>query len=420
MHRVMITGIGAVTPLGNTFADSWNALLEGRSGIGTITRFDISEMPWKVAGEIKGFQTETFFTHKEQKRLDPFAQYASAAAIMASEDAGLTPDPENRDIEAKSYLQSGGVIIGSSRGGISMIEQALLKSFLPFNKDQGITRHRHSPYLMPATTISMAASYAAQKLGIQGYCLGISNACTSGTNAIGEAYRLIRSGYPGPVLAGGAEAPVCRLCIEGYGRSGTLSRNSTSAASRPFDRFRDGFVLAEGACVLAIENLDNALKRGARIYGEIIGYSNMVDAFHQTQPDAHGEARTMMKAIMDAGLAPDGLDHLNTHGTGTGIGDQVEATAIRMVFGERAETSLFCSATKSLTGHMIAASGAFEAACTAMTLKGGIIPPTLQEERDPACNINVITKQTRAEVRTALTASFGFGGVNAVLALKTY
>ena len=419
MNRVMITGIGAITPLGNTFADSWNTLLEGRSGIGTITRFDISEMPWNVAGEIQGFQTETFFTHKEQKRLDPFAQYAVAAAIMAAEDAGLTPGPEKRNLETESYLQSGGVVIGSSRGGISMIEQALLKSSLPMNKEQA-RAGRLSPYLMPATTISMAASYTAQKLGMQGYCLGISNACTSGTNAIGEAFRLIRSGYSGPVLAGGAEAPVCRLCIEGYGRSGTLSRSSTSAASKPFDRSRDGFVLAEGACVLTIENLDSALQRGARIYGEIIGYSNLVDALHQTHPDPNGEARTMMKAIMDAGLTPEVLDYLNTHGTGTGIGDQAEATAIRMVFGERAETSLFCSATKSLTGHMIAASGAFEAACTTMTLREGIIPPTMQEERDPACNIRMITRQTRAEVRTALTASFGFGGVNAVLALKTY
>jgi 3-oxoacyl-[acyl-carrier-protein] synthase II len=273
---------------------------------------------------------------------------------------------------------------------------------------------------MPSTTISMAASYAAQRLGIRGYCLGISNACSSGTNAIGEAYRLIKAGYPGPVLAGGAEAPVCRICIRGYGTTGALSRNSSPFASRPFDLSRDGFVLSEGACVMVIENLNSALERRSRIYGEIIGYSNMVDAFHQTKPDPHGEARAIMKAVTDSGLTPDTVEYVNTHGTATDIGDRAEAAAIRMVFGERAETSLLCSATKSLTGHMIAASGAFEAACTAMTLRDGIIPPTMHEEKDPDCNINIVSEKTRAELRTALTASFGFGGVNAVLMLKKY
>jgi 3-oxoacyl-[acyl-carrier-protein] synthase II len=312
------------------------------------------------------------------------------------------------------------VIIGSSRGGISTIEQAVLKSDRTLNRGRKTPNRCSSPYLMPSTTISMAASYAAQMLGMQGYCLGISNACTSGTNAIGEAYRLIKSGYQGPLFAGGAEAPVCRLCVEGYGASGTLSKNNSPAASRPFGRSRDGFVLSEGACILVLENLDNALKREAPVYGEIIGYSNMVDAFHQTRPDPHGEARTIMKAIMDSGLTPHVVDYLNTHGTSTGIGDLAEAAAIRIVFGERAGTSLLCSATKSLTGHMIAASGAFEAACTAMTLKKGLIPPTRHDEKDPACTINIVTEQIRADVRIALTSSFGFGGVNAVLALKQY
>src|SRR4030043_461137 len=280
MNRVVVTGIGAVSPLGNSFYESWKAAKAGISGIATVTKFDVSDIKWKVAGEIKGFDAKAYLSQKEINRLDPFIHYAVAAATMAVEDAGLTEksevSPESfRDPKSEAgsqkpeLLRSAGVVIGSSRGGISTLEKERYKKFSSQIKS---CKQRISAYLMPATTISMASSYVAQKLGIRGYCLGISNACASGTNAIGEAYRLIKSGYQGPVICGGVEAPLCRICIEGYGSSGVLSSVNDSAASRPFDRTRDGFVLSEGACILILEDYENALKRGVRIYGEIVGY----------------------------------------------------------------------------------------------------------------------------------------------------
>lgn len=271
---------------------------------------------------------------------------------------------------------------------------------------------------MPSTTISMASSYAAQKLGIKGYCLGISNACASGTNAVGEAYRLLKAGYGGPVLAGGTEAPVCRLCIEGYGVSGALSKTTGPFASRPFNRTRDGFVLSEGACVLMLEDYDTALKRDAKIYGEIIGYGNTTDSFHITKPYPEGEAEVMIMSINQAGIRTDELDYINTHGTATQIGDISEANAIKIAFGKKA-SKIPATATKSITGHMLAASGAFEAATTILSIKEGIIPPTINlDEKDPACSLNIITKKMHADIRIAISNSFGFGGVNAVLVLK--
>jgi 3-oxoacyl-[acyl-carrier-protein] synthase II len=271
---------------------------------------------------------------------------------------------------------------------------------------------------MSSTTISMASSYVAQKLGIKGYCLGISNACASGTSAIGEAYRLIRSGYQGPVLCGGAEAPVCRLCIEGYGSSGVLSKVNNSSASRPFDRTRDGFVLSEGACVFVLEDYGSALKRGARIYGEIAGYGNTTDAFHQTMPHPEGEAKAIKTAIDEAGLKPGDIDFINAHGTSTPLGDKTETEAIKLSFGNRAY-HIPVTSIKSVTGHMLAASGALEAAVTLMSMNEGIIPPTINlKERDPECDLDYVTQLRISEVMFAISNSFGFGGVNAVLVFK--
>ncbi len=426
----MITGLGAVSPLGNTFEESWKAAKAGKSGIGPITKFDVSDIPWKVSGELKGFDAYSYLTGKELKRLDPFIHYAVAASIMAVEDAGLLqmqPDKEQETREmtgrhfqpvAHGYLTTGGVVIGSSRGGVSTIERTLVKDRLP--RPNRSPRSSVSAYLMPATTISMASSYVAQKLGIKGYCLGISNACASGTTSIGEAYRLIRAGFKGPVLAGGSEAPVCRLCVEGYGISGALSCTADPSASRPFERTRDGFVVSEGACVMVLENMENALGRGSKIYGEIIGYANTVDAFHQTRPDKEGEARALMSAIVDAGLKPGDIDYINTHGTATPIGDRVESEAIETVFEERGSI-IPASAVKSMTGHMLAASGATEVAFTVMSIREGIIPPTINlKEKDPACTVNVLPKMTEAEIRTALSSSFGFGGINAVIVLRRF
>ncbi len=423
MHRIVITGIGAVTPIGNTFQASWEAACRQRSGIAPVTRFSTSGIPWKVCGELKRFDPAPYLSAKETRRLDHFAQYAVEAARMAAEDAGLIKqakgegqrDKDSNPQEQDNYLNSGGVIIGSSRGGIGTIEKALSRQHSAVSTQRKI---RLSPYLMPSTTISMAASYTAQKLGLRGYCLGISNACTSGTNAIGEAYRLIRAGFEGPIFAGGTDAPICRVCIEGYGAAGALSKIPDQTASRPFDRNRDGFVLAEGSCVIVVEEYHAARKRGAKIYAEIIGYGNSVDAFHQTRPLAEGEARAMNSALSSAEIMPAEVDLISSHGTSTPVGDIAECQAIHHVFGERA-SCIPVTAMKSLSGHMLAASGAFETACTAMAISQGILFPTINlTEQDEEIRLSVVRKAISTDIGIAMVNSFGFGGVNAVLVLK--
>lgn len=406
MKRVVITGIGAVTPVGGSFISSWEAVVSGRSGLRPISRFDASGLPWSMAGEVQGFDPSGFLAAKEIQRLDPFIQFAAAAAAMAAEDAGL----KEKDAAC------GGVIIGSGRGGIGTMEKAFSR-FL--GRPEGRRPHM-SAYLMPATTISMAASIIARKWGVRGYCLGISNACASGANAIGEAYRLLKSGYGGPILAGGAEAPVCRFCVEGYGASGVLSKGKNPAACRPFDETRDGFVLAEGACVLVLENLDAAIQRGAGIYAEVIGYGNTSDAFHQTKPDPSGEAEAISAALRDAGISPDDVDYINAHAPSTILGDRSEAEAIHLVFGERA-AELPVSATKSMTGHMLAASGAFEAAVTVMSISRGVLTPTAHlRHASPDCSLSHIADSRPADIGIGISNSFGFGGVNAVLAFRKF
>jgi 3-oxoacyl-[acyl-carrier-protein] synthase II len=403
MKRVAITGIGAVTPLGNTFYDSWEAAKCGLSGIGPVTCSETEDLPWKAAGEVKGFVPDAYLSVRELRRLDLFGVYAVAAAVMAAHDAGLA--------QYSDYLASGGVIIGSSRGGISTLE----KAFACDTKDN--KKNRLTPYLMPATTVSTASSYVAQKLGIKGHCLGISNACASGASAIGEAYRAIRGGYAGPVIAGGSEAPLCRSCFNGYGVAGALSKTAGPSASRPFSRTRDGFVLAEGACVMVLEEMERALKREAVVIGEIRGYAGSCDAFHQTRPEADGEKRAMLAAIQDAGLTPGDIDYISAHATSTPLGDKVETEALKRVLGKRTDT-VPVSAVKSMTGHMLAASGALEAAFAAMSVKEGVIPPTINlGERDKECGLNVVTRLTKMEIKYALSGSYGFGGVNAVLVL---
>lgn len=434
MKTVVVTGIGTVSPLGASFSYSWDAAKKGNSGIGAITRFDSSRLPWKVGGELKGFNAGAYFSEKEIRNLDPFVQYAVAASFMAAEDAGLLkqsavsnqqPEKMQDSRKQKSKIQNpkfenpaltcAGIVIGSSRGGITTIEKSLTSRGMRQNSG---FRTRVSPYLMPSTTISMAASYAAQKLGIKGNCLGISNACASGANAIGEAFRLIRSGYSEIMLAGGAESPLCRLCVEGYGDAGALSRNNTFNTPRPFDVRRDGFVLSEGACILVLEASDSASDRGAKIYGEIAGYGNTSDAFHMTRPSPEGEAAAIRIAVDDAGISCDEIDYISTHGTATEIGDLAEAEALRIVFGKRA-AEIPATAIKSMTGHMLAASGALEIAFSLMSVKEGVIPPTINiEKKDPACDINIVTEGRNAEIITAISNSSGFGGVNAAIAVK--
>jgi len=409
MERVAVTGIGAVSPLGNSLRESWNAAKAGISGIAAITRFDVADVKWKVAGELKGFDATAYLTPKEINRLDPFVYYAVAAAMMASEDAELNTR------KRRNYVSSGAIIIGSSRGGISYLEKEIKKKF---SLQKSRLSVRISPYLMPATTISMASSHVAQKLGIKGYCLGISHACSSGTGAIGEAYRLVKAGYKGPVFCGGTEAPLCRICIEGYGSSGSLSRIADSTASRPFDKTRDGFVLSEGACIIVIEGYEQAVKRGVRVYGEIIGYGNTTDAFHQTMPSPEGEARAIKSALDEAGLKPEDIDYINAHGTATKLGDEAETRAIKMSCGKKAY-HIPITSVKSMTGHMLAASGSLEAAFTLLTMNEGVITPTINlTQKDPACDLDYVTEMRKYPVTNALSHSFGFGGVNTVLLFR--
>ena len=399
MKRIVVTGIGAVTPTGNTFEESWKSLLHGKSGISRIERLDISDLDFKYAGQIKDLPFEKYLSEKERMRYDLFVQYAYIAAKQAIEDAGL--------MDSKNDVS---VIVGSSRAGVSSLDSSIRKQYEIGKKI--------SPYLMPSTTTSMAASFIAQKSGYQGECEGVSSACASGTVAIGNAFRLIKSGLSDIVLAGGTEAPVCRVCIEGYGNSRALSKREGADISSPFDQERDGFVLSEGACIMVLEEFESARKRGAEIYGEIMGYAGRTDAFHQTRPSAAGESKAISKAVEDAAINKRSIGFISAHAPSTVLGDQAEAEALRSVFGDKI-SDIAVSSFKSSTGHMLAASGSFEAASSLMVLKDGVIPPTVNlKNQDPACDLNIVTSKQETVADYAIVNSFGFGGVNAVLVLK--
>ncbi len=410
MRRVVITGIGAVTPLGNDINSTWDNIALKRSGISQITKFDASALSSRIAGELKEFEPEDYIPKKDILRLDPFVQYAAAAALMAVEDAGLTVGANGRS----PLPESAAVIIGSSRGGITSMEKAMENHLLkgkPF-----------SAYLMSASTINMASSYISMRLGIKGRALGISTACASGTSAIGEAFRMIQNGEIDLALAGGAEAPVCRLAVGGYGASGALSmrNDEPEKASRPFDKDRDGFVISEGAGVLVLEELEHAIKRDADIYAELGGYGASSDAFHQTKPDSEGEAIAVGKALKDAKVSADEVDYINAHATSTPLGDTAETKAIKKVFGKKAP-AIYVSSGKSMLGHMLGAAGAVEAAITAISIKRGIIIPTTNlDNPDPDCDLNHITQTTDKDINIAVSNSFGFGGTNAVLVEEVY
>jgi 3-oxoacyl-[acyl-carrier-protein] synthase II len=406
MKRVVVTGVGAVTPLGNSIGSTWDNLTKKISGITGISAFDPAGLQSRIAGELKGFSPEDFIPKKDILRLDPFIHYAAASSLMAIEDAGLKTD------ELKKLCC--GVIIGSSRGGIVNIEKAL--------EDHLIKDKPFSAFLMSSTTINMASSYVSMLLDTNGPAIGISTACASGTNAIGEAARMIRHGEIDFALAGGSEAPLCKLAVGGYGSSGALSRRNSDPekASRPFDMDRDGFIIAEGAGILALEELTHALKRGARIYSEVTGYGTSSDAFHQTRPDSKGEAEAIERALTDAQVSSDEIDYINAHATSTRIGDTAEANAIRRIFGSRTH-DIHVSSCKSMLGHMLGAAGAVEAAITAISINKGIITPTINlENPDPDCDLHYVTATLNKEVNIALSNSFGFGGVNAVLVLSGF
>jgi 3-oxoacyl-[acyl-carrier-protein] synthase II len=406
---VVVTGIGLVTPLGCGTAQNWDALREGRSGIGPITRFDASPLPSRVAGEVRGFEADRFLDRKEQRRTDPFTQYALAAARLAVEEAGLAL-PLARPERV-------GVIVGTGIGGIQTLEESV-----PAFLERDV--RRVSPFMVPRLIPNMAASHVAMRFGARGPSYATSSACASGAHAIGDALALLRDGVQDVVLAGGAEAPICLMGFMGFAAMRALSTSFNEEprrASRPFDVDRDGFVMAEGAGILVLETLEHAQARGVRPTVEVAGYGATCDAHHLTQPepDGAGAATCMRLALADAGLEPADVDYVNAHGTGTALNDVVETQAIKHVFGAHAR-HLAVSSTKSTTGHLLGAAGAIEAAYTALALMHGLVPPTINLDRvDPACDLDYVPHTARPlAIRAALSNSFGFGGTNACLALR--
>jgi 3-oxoacyl-[acyl-carrier-protein] synthase II len=409
-RRVVVTGLGLITPLGTGVEKNWTALMAGRSGIGPITRFEASDFPTRIAGEVSDFVPEDYIERREIKKMDPFIQYAVAASQQAMDQAALKIPAETAD----RY----GTIVGVGMGGLLSIEQfhtLYLESRL----------RRVSPFFIAKVIPNLAAGQISIRYGARGVNYTPASACASGATAVGEAFRNIRHGYQDAVIAGGTEAPLCGLGIGGFIAMRALStRNDVpERASRPFDRRRDGFVVAEGAGILVLEALEHAEARGARILGEMIGYGANADAFHITAPAPEGEGalRCMQQALGDAGLEPTDVDYINAHGTATQYNDASETQAIKRVFGEHA-ARLAVSSTKSMIGHTLGAAGGIEAVYTLLALDRGRLPPTINyEEPDPACDLDYVpnvARDTTAEV--ALSNSFGFGGANACLAFRRW
>jgi 3-oxoacyl-[acyl-carrier-protein] synthase II len=397
-----------ITPLGNSAESTWKALMSGSSGIGRVTKFDASDLPCRIAGELKGFDPVAFMSPREAHRTDPFIQYALAAALMAMEDAELSLTPQ-------TALRTG-VLVGSGRGGVSTAEKNM-------EALQAKGPKTVSPFYTPMSLVNMASSYISMKLKAQGPCLDVSTACATGTHAVGEAMKIIQRGDADVMIAGGSEAAITPLMLAGFSQAKALSQRNDAPqkASRPFDLDRDGFVLSEGAGVLVLEELGHAEKRGARIYAELAGYGLSSDAYHYTrpEPDGEGSARAMMLAIADAGMRSDDIDYVNAHGTSTKANDRIETLAIKKTFGGHAQ-KLSISSSKSMLGHMLGAAGAVEAAATALALSEGIIPPTINlEHPDPECDLDYVPNKARKQkIKAALSNSLGFGGVNAALVLK--
>ncbi len=409
MNRVVITGIGAITPIGNSIDELWDSLINGRSGIDKITRFDVSSYPTKLAAEVKDFEPTEYIDKKEAKRMDRFTQFALASAKMALIDSGL-------DLE-KEDLDRIGVIYGSGIGGIETLEnqQNILKE-----KGPG----RVSPFFVPMMIADMAAGLISITFGLKGHNETIVNACASSTNAIGDAFKVIERGDADVIVTGGSEAAITPLAIAGFCSMKAMSTNDDpKTACRPFDANRDGFIMGEGSATLILESLEHAIKRGAKIYCEIVGYGATADAYHITAPapEGAGAARAMKLALKDADIIPEDIDYINAHGTSTEYNDKYETMAIKNVFGQHAY-KLKVSSTKSMTGHMLGASGAVEAVATVLAIKNGIVPPTINYETpDPECDLDYVpNKALEMEINYALSNSFGFGGHNATLVFKKY
>ncbi|MFH1679988.1 MAG: beta-ketoacyl-ACP synthase II [Candidatus Eisenbacteria bacterium] len=408
--RVVVTGLGAVCPIGNDVRAAWEALVSGKNGIGPITRFNAEGFDVRFAGEVKDFDGSKYMPPKELRRVDRYVQFAVAAADMAAHDAGLDPSR----IDADRF----GVLIGSGIGGMETFET---QHRLLIEKGPG----RISPFFIPMMIANMASGNVSIRLGAKGPNFSPVSACSSGAHAIGEAFRLIRAGDADLVLCGGAEASITAMAIGGFASMKALStRNDDPArASRPFDRERDGFVVGEGAGVVLLETLEHAKKRGAAIHAEVAGYGSTADAFHITAPseDGEGAARAMSLAVQESGLSLEEVGHINAHGTSTPLNDKIETRAIRSTFGAHADR-IHVNSTKSMTGHLLGAAGGIEFVAAVLAVEKGVIPPTINHEHpDPECDLDYVPNTAReVKVRAALSNSLGFGGHNVSLLVKRF
>jgi 3-oxoacyl-[acyl-carrier-protein] synthase II len=409
-RRVVITGMGLVSPVGNDLDVFWKNLLAGQSGIGPVTRFDTTNFDSKIGGEVKDFHPEQFMPAKETRRTDRFTQYAVVASKKALTDSGLDLATED--------LNRIGVLVGSGIGGMETIEN---QARALITKGPG----RVSPFMIPMLIINMASGYVSMLLGVKGPNLSVVSACATATHALGEAARAIVHNDADVMIAGGSEAAITQLGYAGFCSMRAMStrNNEPQRASRPFDKERDGFVMGEGAGVCILESLEHAKRRGARIYAEIAGYGITGDAYHMSAPAPGGEgaARSMAMALRHAKLNPDQVQYVNAHGTSTPVGDQCETAAIKTVFGDHAR-KLAVSSTKSMTGHLLGAAGAIETAVCALAIQNGIVPPTINYENpDPECDLDYVPNKAREmTVDACVNNSLGFGGHNATLVIKRY
>jgi 3-oxoacyl-[acyl-carrier-protein] synthase II len=410
LKRVVVTGLGAITPIGNTLAEYWEGLLSGRNGIAPITLFDPSRHDCRIAGEVKGFDPHQYMERKEAKRMDRFAQFGVSASKQALTDAQFALN----DLNAEQV----GVIIGTGIGGLKVLEDQQ-EIYLTRGPD------RCSPFMIPMMIANMAAGLTAIHTGAKGPNNCTVTACAAGSNAIGDAFRLVQRGYAQAMICGGTEAAVTPLSVAGFAACKALStrNDDPTRACRPFDRDRDGFVMGEGAGILLLEELEHALSRGAKIYAEIIGYGMTCDAYHITSPVPGGEgaARAIQLALKDAGITPDQVSYINAHGTSTPANDSTETSAMKTALGEHAY-KVAISSTKSMTGHLLGGSGGIEAVATVMAVANDQIPPTINlENPDPACDLDYVPNQSRNhKVEVALSNSFGFGGHNVTLAFRKF
>jgi 3-oxoacyl-[acyl-carrier-protein] synthase II len=409
-RRVVVTGMGLITPLGIGLEENWRAIMECRSGIGPITRIDASDLDSKIAGEVKNFDPLQFLDRKDLKRMDPFIQYGIAASQMAMDQANL-------HIEGADAHRVG-VLIGSGIGGLQTIEQ-----YHSVLLERGPSRI--SPFFIPMVIIKLAAGQVAIRFGAKGPCMASVTACAAGTHAIGDAFRIIQRSEADAMICGGTEAVLTRLVISGFNAMRALStrNDEPQKASRPFDAQRDGFVIAEGAGILILEELGYALRRGARPMAEIIGFGASGEAYHISAPSENGEgfARCMRGTIQDAGISPQEIDYINAHGTSTQLNDRYETMAIKEVFGEHAH-KVAISSTKSMTGHMLGAAGGVEAIVSILAMENNVLPPTINLEfPDPDCDLDYVPNEPRQRtIRTCLSNSFGFGGTNGCLIFRAY